>query len=98
MNQRIRNKKKKQIVKWLEENFDNYNPKTGEYKTVPIKCRSCAYYESGDSSVGLLDGCETPALYDKDDNLIKKVNDRVAEHMINLGYTCPYYRRKKRND
>lgn len=95
MNQRIRKKKKKQIVKWLEENFDYYNPKTGEYKTVPIKCCSCAYFESGDSSVGLPDGCVTPALYDKDDNLIDKVNDRIAEHMMNLGYTCPYYRRKQ---
>lgn len=95
MNRRIRKKKQKQIIQWLADNFDNYNPKTGEYKTVPVKCHSCVYFESGDSSVGLPDGCETSALYDNDDNIIEKINDRITEHMMNLGYTCPYYRRKE---
>ena len=93
MNRRIKKKKQKNIEKWVQENHDNYNIKTGEYKTIPVKCYSCEYFESGDSSVGALDGCITPALYDKDDNIIEKVNDKVANHMSNLGYTCPYYKR-----
>lgn len=91
MNRRIKKKKKKQLSQWITCNFDYYDEKTGKYKTIPVRCYSCCYYESGDSSVGLPDGCVCPVLYDADDNIIEKVNDMITGHMLNLGYGCPYY-------
>lgn len=94
MNRRIRKKKKKQLLQWIAENYDYYNDKTGEYRTIPVRCYSCANYGSGDSSVGLSAGCETPVLYDRDDIIIESVDEQIIEYMEQLGYGCPYYRQK----
>lgn len=93
MNRRIKKKKRKQLLQWIANNFDCYDEKTGKYRTIPVRCHSCGYYESGDSSVGLPAGCISPVLYDKDDNIIDKMDDIITEHMSCLGYGCPYYRR-----
>lgn len=97
MNKRIKKKKKKQLLQWIAKNYDFYDEKTEEYRTIPVKCYSCQCFESGDSSVGLLSSCVTPELYDENDDYIEtgKVAKAVAEHMGNLGYGCPYYRKIK---
>jgi len=53
------------------------------------QCDSCIYYEN-DREVGLV-GCVAPALYDKDDEIIPKVDDMVTIYM-GLGIGCPFYR------
>ena len=42
-------------------------------------CMTCAYYESGDSSIGLNKGCTHPILYDEDGNIIDEIDDMIVE-------------------
>lgn len=92
MNRRQRKKKEKQLERWLEENHDFYDGV--HYKTVPVRCNFCGYFEPGDSSVGLPDGCETPVLFDENDEIIDKMNNKIIKHMEHLGYGCPYFTKK----
>lgn len=93
MNKRQYKKKMKKIENYIRENFDfldeNYN-----YRTIPIRCHCCEYFESGDPTVGLTDGCLTPNLYDENDEIIEKVNDKVAYFMELLGYGCPFFKNR----
>ena len=92
MNKRQYKKKIKKIENYIENNFDILD-KNGNYKTIPIKCYSCEFFESGDYSVGLTDGCMVYALYDENDNIIEKIDKKISFHMSNLGYTCPYFKK-----
>lgn len=92
MNRRLKKKKEKQLLKWLEENHDFFDGVN--YKTVPVRCNSCGYFESGDDFVGLSAGCETPALFDENDEIIDKINNKIIVYMERLGYGCPYFSRK----
>jgi hypothetical protein len=71
-----RNKKVK-LFSWLED--------------VYSKCYKCQYFESGDTSVGLAEGCTAPFLYDENDNTINSQNDKACEYMQLKGYTCPHF-------
>lgn len=51
-----------------------------------MSCKGCIYYESGDYSVGLQDGCTHDMLYDEDENIIDEINDLITAYM--RGY-CP---------
>lgn len=95
MNKRIKKKKVKQLREWIDNNFDVLDA-NGNYNTIGVRCHKCAYFESGDSSVGLTDGCVSSVLYDKNDEIIPKVDKRITEHMMNLGYGCPCFHRKWR--
>lgn len=52
-------------------------------------CRKCWNYESGDSSVGLPDGCTSDHLYDADDNLIPEKVDEILEY-LHTDKECPW--------
>lgn len=58
---------------------------------VYYKCCKCQNFESGDSSVGLCDGCCADFLYDENDNIIQSHDDIISEYMSLKGYTCPYF-------
>lgn len=92
MNKRIKKKKQKQLEKWVAANYDTYDAKSGNYRTIPMRCYSCMWYEPGDSSVGLPEGCNSPALFDKNDDIIESVDIKIIKHQSNLGYGCNYYR------
>ena len=94
MNKRKFKKKVKKLQTYLENNFD-FLDDNGNYRTIPIKCHYCEYFESGDSSVGLLDSCITPSIYDENDDIIEKMNEKIIFHMEYLGYLCPYFKKKK---
>lgn len=93
MNNRIKKKKIKKIIKWVKNNFD-YLDDNGNYHTIPVKCHSCQFYMSEDINVGMLEGCECPQLYDKNDNIILEKDKEIIDIMSNrLGYMCPYYKK-----
>ena len=58
---------------------------------VYYKCCKCQNFESGDSSVGLFDGCCADFLYDENDNIIQSHDNIISEYMSLKGYTCPYF-------
>lgn len=96
MNKRQYKKKVKRIENYIENNFDTLDKK-GNYKTIGVKCHFCQNYESGDSSVGLSDGCIADVLYDENDEIIPKMDNKIIYHMSMLGYLCPYFRMKGKN-
>lgn len=51
-----------------------------------MSCKNCVYFEAGDSSVGLLDGCTHDILYDENDDIIDEVNDLITIYMMG---NCP---------
>lgn len=95
MNKRQYKKKVKKIEDYIENNFDILD-KNGNYKTIGIKCHSCEFFESSDTSVGFVGGCTTDALYDENDEIIPKIDDKITYHMSMLGYLCPYFRMNER--
>ena len=59
--------------------------------TTPFRCLDCEYYESGDMSVGLPDGCVANYLYDDSGEFRDDMNDKAVEYMERKGWTCPYF-------
>lgn len=95
MNKRKYKKKLKKIENYVKENFDVLE-EDGNYRTIPIRCHSCEYFEPGDFSVGMIDSCEAPVLYDEEDEIIDSVNDKIINYMSLLGYGCSYYKMSER--
>lgn len=94
MKKRIRNKKYKQTKIWVMNNYDYFDGNFN-YHTIPVKCHSCMYYESGDESVGLAKNCACPQVYNQNEDIIPKVEDRILKIMKEtLGYSCPFFRNK----
>lgn len=93
MNKRQYKKKIKKIKKFIQGNFDTLD-ENGNWHTIPIKCHSCGFFESGDSSVGLPDACIADVIFDKDDNVIPAMEEKVQFWQDLLGYGCPCFRRK----
>lgn len=89
MNRRLKKKKEKQLEEWLSTNYDYYDGVN--YSTIPVRCYSCGYYESEDSSVGQPAGCTSPVIYDENDNIIPAAEEHIIKHMEHLGYGCPCF-------
>lgn len=64
--------------------------------TTPFRCRYCANYESGDESVGIMDGCVGDYLYDENGNFQEDRNDKAVYYMSLKGWTCPYFCRNQK--
>lgn len=93
MNKRVKKKKEKQLIKYIEKNFDVLDG-NGNYHTISIKCHSCQNYESADPSIGLIEGCIAEVLYDENDEIIEKMNNKIIHYMHDtLGYNCPYFKK-----
>lgn len=58
-----------------------------------ITCKDCVYYESGDSSVGLNEGCVHPILYDEEGNIIDEAESLILD-CINNPKHCILLERK----
>lgn len=63
--------------------------------SIPCRCFSCEFYDSGDFSVGEREGCEAPYLYDAEGDFIEKLNDKAVEYLDRLGWGCPHFRLKE---
>jgi hypothetical protein len=70
-------------IRLLQKECDNGN----------LTCRDCTYYESGDSSIGLNDGCTHPILYDEEGNIIDEVESLILD-CINNPKHCILLERK----
>lgn len=44
-----------------------------------LTCRNCVWFEEGDLSIGLNQGCTHPILYDEDENIIDEVEDLILK-------------------
>lgn len=84
MNKRQAKKRLKKIDVWVGLDF------------TPFKCHYCSNFDSGDSDVGIPDGCEADYLYDGDGNFLEEMNDKAVGYMEKLGWTCPYFRPKNK--
>lgn len=88
MNKRQIKKRNKKVDMWVG------------LDTTPFRCHYCAYYESGDMSVGLLDGCEADYLYDDNGDYVAELredmNDKAVEYMQRKGWTCPHFRKTEK--
>lgn len=92
MNKRIRKKKQKKIQEWVERHYDVWDGV--QYKTIPVRCHSCAYFEPGDASVGAYDLCCAPRIYSEDGDIVIEYDEQmqfIMERM--LGYGCTSFRR-----
>lgn len=48
-----------------------------------LTCKDCTWYEQGDSSIGLNEGCTHPVLYDEDENIIEEAECLILECLSN---------------
>lgn len=84
MNKRQLKKRNKKVDMWVGLDM------------TPFRCQYCANYESGDMSVGMLDGCVADYLYDDNGDLQDDKNEKITEYMQRKGWTCPHFCRNKK--
>lgn len=66
-----------------------------DYNNGNLTCRDCEWYETGDQSIGIDDGCTHPILYDEQGSIIDEVNDMIIECMENPEH-CILFSKKRR--
>lgn len=59
-----------------------------------LTCNDCTWYESGDSSIGLNEGCTHPILYDEEGNIIDEVESLILACLSNPKH-CILLEKKK---
>jgi hypothetical protein len=67
-----------------------------ELNNGDVTCQDCEWFESGDSSVGIFEGCTHPILYDENDNVISEVESLILNCLSNPQHCILFSRKGKK--